>query len=56
MVCSATAMAFLPLFLLGLWEVLLGRKGEWRMLAFSAAAICLSHVLSTVLCAVLAAV
>lgn len=51
-----TAMAFLPLFLLGLWEVLLGRKGEWRILAFSAAAICLSHVLSTVLCAVLAAV
>ncbi len=46
-----TAMAFLPLFILGLWEVLLGERGRWPLLGASAAAIALSHVLSTVICA-----
>ena len=51
-----TAMAFLPLFLLGLWEALLGQQNRWPLLGVSAAAVALSHVLSTVLCAALAAV
>ena len=51
---EALAMAFLPLFLLGLWEVLLGEKARWPLLGLSAAAICLSHVLSTALSAGLA--
>ena len=49
-----TAMAFLPLFLLGLWEAFLGDARRWRTLALSAAAVCLCHVLSTALCALLA--
>ena len=46
-----TAMAFLPLFLLGLWEVTLGDKRRWRTLALSASAIFMSHMLSTLICA-----
>lgn len=46
-----TAMAFLPLFILGLWEVTLGDKTRWRMLALSASAIFMSHMLSTLICA-----
>ncbi|MBR1407483.1 MAG: hypothetical protein IJ573_01120 [Clostridia bacterium] len=51
-----TAMALLPLFLLGLWETLLGEKRRWPLLGLAASAIALSHVLSTVICAALAAV
>ncbi len=50
-----TAMAMLPLFVLGLWEVIFGDAKRWRTLAFGAAAVFMSHMLSTVLCAGLAA-
>ena len=46
-----TAMVFLPLFLLGLYEVVLGDKGRWPLLGVSAACIYLSHMLSTLICA-----
>lgn len=49
-----TAMAMLPLFVLGLWEVIFGDAKRWRTLAFGAAAVFMSHMLSTVLCAGLA--
>jgi len=49
-----TAMAMLPLFVLGLWEVIFGDARRWRVLAFGAAAVFMSHMLSTVLCAGLA--
>lgn len=49
------AMVFLPLFLWGLWEVVCGDKAKWKLLALSACAIYLSHMLSTLMCAVLAA-
>ena len=49
-----TAMVFLPLFMLGLYEVALGDKRCWRVLGVSAACICLSHVLSTLICALTA--
>lgn len=49
-----TAMAFLPLFLLGLYEVVLGEKRNWGMLGVSAACIFLSHMLSTLICALTA--
>lgn len=48
-------MAFFPLFIVGLYEVLFGDAKCWRMLALSACGIFLSHMLSTMLCAVLAA-
>lgn len=48
------AMAVLPLFVLGLWEILVGDKNRWLLLTFSATAIFQSHILSTVLCAVCA--
>ena len=49
-----TAMVFLPLFMLGLYEVVLGDKRCWRMLGVSAACMYLSHVLSTLICALTA--
>ena len=52
---EATAMSLLPLFVLGLWEVIFGDKSRWKMLALSAAGICMSHVLSTLLCGLFAA-
>lgn len=52
---EATAMSFLPLFILGMWEMIFGDKERWPLLALSAAAIFLSHILSTVMCACLAA-
>ena len=45
-----TAMVFLPLFMLGLYEVVLGDKKRWAVLGVSAACIYLSHVLSTLIC------
>lgn len=48
---EAAAMAVIPLFLLGLWEVLCGKKERWPLLAAGATAVFLSHMLSTVLCA-----
>ena len=46
-----TAMVFLPLFILGLWEVIFGDKKRWLTLALSASAIFMSHMLSTLICA-----
>lgn len=46
-----TAMVFLPLFLMGLYEVVLGDGRCWPLLAVSAASIYLSHMLSTLICA-----
>jgi len=46
-----TAMVFLPLFILGLWEVVFGEKRRWMTLALSASAIFMSHMLSTLICA-----
>jgi len=51
-----TAMAMLPLFVLGLWEVVFGEAKRWKTLAVGAAAVFMSHMLSTVLCAGLAVV
>ena len=45
-----TAMIFVPLFMLGLYEVVLGEKKNYRMLGVSAACIYLSHMLSTLIC------
>ena len=49
-----TAMAVLPLFMLGLYEVVLGDKSSWKLLGVSAACIYLSHMLSTLICALTA--
>ncbi|MBQ7887218.1 MAG: hypothetical protein IJ313_10040 [Clostridia bacterium] len=49
-----TAMAVLPLFMLGLYEVVLGDKRRWKTLGVSAACIYLSHMLSTLVCALTA--
>ena len=50
-----TAMIFLPLFLLGLYEVIFGNKDRWLTLTIGAAGIFLSHMLSTLICAATAA-
>ena len=52
---EATAMSLLPLFVLGLWEILYGDKRRWPLLVFSAAGIFLSHMLATLMCALCAA-
>jgi len=52
---EAAAMSFLPLFILGMWEMIFGDRERWLLLALSAAAIFLSHILSTIMCACLAA-
>jgi len=49
-----TAMALLPLFILGLWEVVFGDAKRWKTLALGAAAVFMSHMLSTVMCAAFA--
>lgn len=49
-----TAMAVLPLFVLGLWEVVFGDKRRWRTLVLGASLVFMSHMLSTVMCAGLA--
>ena len=49
-----TAMAVLPLFVLGLWEVIFGEKKNWRTLVVGAVLVFMSHVLTTVMCACLA--
>lgn len=49
------AMVFLPLFILGLYEVVLGDRRRWLTLALSASGIFLSHMLSTLICALAAA-
>ena len=51
---EAMAMSVLPVFILGMWEVIFGDKGRWWVLALGAAGIFLSHILSTLMCACLA--
>ena len=51
---EAAAMAVIPLFLLGLYEVIFGDKARWKLLTIGATAVFLSHMLSTVLCAAIA--
>lgn len=48
------AMGFLPLFMMGLWEVIHGDQKKWYILGFGAACIFLSHMLSTFLCTLFA--
>ena len=48
-------MIFLPLFLVNLYETVCGEARRWKGLAVSAACIFCSHMISTLLCAVLAA-
>ena len=45
-------MSILPLFVLGVWEVVFGDKERWPLLAVSAALIYLSHMITTLICAV----
>lgn len=49
-----TAMAILPVFVLGLWEVVFGDRKRWRTLVLGASLVFLSHMLTTVMCACLA--
>ena len=49
-----TAMAVLPLFVLGLWEVIFGDATRWRTLTLGAALVFMSHMLTTAMCAALA--
>lgn len=51
---EAAAMAVIPLFLLGLWEVVFGEKRRWPLLVIGATAVFHTHMISTVLCALLA--
>ena len=51
-----TAMAMLPVFVLGLWEVIWGDAKRWRTLTLGATLVFMSHMLTTVLCAGVAAV
>jgi len=51
---EALAMCFLPLFALGLYEVLWGDKRRWKLLAVSATLICQSHLITTAFCGVIA--
>ena len=51
---ESLAMSFLPLFALGLYEVIWGDKKRWKLLAVSATLICQSHLISTVMCGVIA--
>lgn len=51
---EAMAMAVLPLFILGLWEVIFGDKDRWMLLGVSAMLVLMTHILSTAICAVMA--
>lgn len=53
---EAAAMAMIPLFLLGLWEVAFGDQKRWPVLVLGATAVFQTHMISTVLCAMLAVV
>jgi len=50
---ESIVMSILPLFALGLYEVLMGDQRKWRLLAVSATMICQSHLISTSLCGVI---
>lgn len=47
---ESLAMAFVPLFVLALYEVVFGDKRRWRLLALSGMAIFQSHLITAVLC------
>ncbi len=47
------AMAVLPLFLWGLWEIVWGERGRWPLLTLGATLVFQSHICTTLLCAVL---
>lgn len=49
------AMSFFPIFFLGLWETLRGEKARWPTLALGATAVFQCHMISTLLCAGMAA-
>lgn len=51
---EAIAMAVVPLFLWGLWEVIFGDAKRWKILVLGATAVFQSHMLTTVICAVIA--
>lgn len=51
---EALAMAFLPLFIYALYEVVLGDARRWKLLALSGAAIYQSHLISASLCGIAA--
>lgn len=55
MVGQMLAMAFLPLFFLGLWEVFFGDKNRWPLLVAGATLVFQSHMLSTMMCGAIAA-
>ena len=52
---EALAMAFLPLLLYGLWQLLAGDEGQWPWLVLACTGIFQSHILSTEMAAVFAA-
>lgn len=54
MVGEMLAMAFLPLFALGLYEVIFGEKKQWPLLVLGATLVFRSHMLTTLLCALCA--
>lgn len=51
---EALAMAFIPLFFLGLWEIAFGDRERWIVLVIGATGIFQSHLLATVICALAA--
>jgi len=51
---EALAMVVLPLFILGLWEVVFGDKRRWPLLGVSAMMMLMTHILSTAICGVMA--
>ena len=51
---EALAMFVLPLFILGLWEVIFGDKRRWPLLGVSAMMMLMTHILSTAICGVMA--
>ncbi len=55
MVGQMLAMAVVPLFIWGLWEVLLGNKKRWPVLTLGATLVFQCHMLTTLMCAGVAA-
>ena len=49
------AMAVLPFFVMALWEVFCGQKEKWALLGLAAWAVLMTHIVSTLICAVAAA-
>ena len=51
MVGQMLAMAFIPIYILGLWEVFFGDKSHWLTLTIGATLIFQCHMLTTLMCA-----